>query len=1061
MDALTPQRWLRVNELFDAALRLEAGRRTDFLNIQCGSDLALRDEVLSLLEFDRPAGAFLSSPTRTQTAIPSGATGGLGRRPTPTGGATAGAYRLIREIGAGGMGAVWLAERGDGEFRKQVAVKLIRRGMDSNEVLRRFRHERQLLAGLVHPNICRLIDGGAAPDGRPFLVMDLVAGQPLDDYCDRRRLTIRQRVELFIQVADAVQFAHQNLVVHRDLKPSNILVSDGGVPTLLDFGIAKVLSPTDPDRGRTQTANSNFLTPEYASPEQVRGDPISTASDVYSLGVVLYRILSGRPPYRLDGLGLPELARVVCEEMPPRPSRAVVEPPPARAAPPGGAAPADIARARGCDVARLCRQLSGDLDTIVLRALAKDAARRYASVDQLAADLHRYLAGRPVSARPDSLRYRAVKFVARNRLEVGAIAASLALVVVVAGLAFVRVREERDQALRARSQEAAARQAAATAAQTAVAKADVAAEVMQFLLTMLASADPNKSPRRDLTVRQVVDAAAALLDTPSTRQAEVEATLRGAIGNVYENLGLVDLALVHHRRALALRGKVFGESSPEAGLALHNLALAEQSHGEFRAAIEHFEQAVAICRARAGDDPPDLAVTLSQLAGAYADAGDASAALRCVNEALAIHERCRPPDHADIAFDLGMRGRVLTLTGDARTAEESLRRALKIHRDSGRGDSLALSATLNKLGATLLSVDRYAEAEPLLREALEIDRRVAGPDHPQVASDLGNLGLLLNARGRAAEAERALRESLEIRRKRLGDDHPDTAVSMSNLGNVLLDRGKAAEAEPLCRTAVEVLRKAFGETHPAVASSLNNLAVALDQQGHHAAAEPVYRSAIDTYRRLPGHHSDQIATTLMSLGACLYYDQRLEPAEAAMREALTAFRKLPARSNPRMAACETSLAAILHDRGRHAESEPLLADALRQYESALPADHPEITRVQIDLARCRLTLGHPRDAEPLLRRALATRERLLPPGHWRIANVRTILGECLVQQGQFADAEPLIVPSIKIIDAAEDAPADIRQAARQRAAELYRRWGRPADAQRFESATTLPADKPV
>ncbi|HXU46378.1 MAG TPA: serine/threonine-protein kinase, partial [Thermoanaerobaculia bacterium] len=402
---MTPERWQRVQDLLEVAFERSEDERGAFLAESCGEDEALRSEVEAMLALETELGDFIETPVFD---LP----GDSGLEP----GSRLGPYRIVSELGRGGMGAVYLAERADSEYEKKVAIKLLKRGLDTDELIRRFRGERQILARLDHPNIGRLLDGGTTGDGRPYLVMDYVVGRPIDAYCSERNLPLPERLRLFGQVCRAVHFAHQNLVVHRDLKPGNILVTADGSPKLLDFGIAKLIE--DDAEPFATVAALKMMTTEFASPEQVRGEPVTTATDVYSLGALLYRLLVGRSPYRPVTEGRAALAEAVCEQTPIRPSLAAAEGP-------------EADRDAG-------KRLRGDLDNIVLRALQKDPARRYESAEQLASDVQRHLDGLPVLARPDSLGYRVGKFVNRHRMGVGLAAAALVAVLAFAIVAWVQ-----------------------------------------------------------------------------------------------------------------------------------------------------------------------------------------------------------------------------------------------------------------------------------------------------------------------------------------------------------------------------------------------------------------------------------------------------------------------------------------------------------------------------------------------------------------------------------------------------------------------------------------------
>ena len=570
---MTPERYSQVKEVLASAIEYEPERRAAFLAQICAGDEALRDEVQSLLEHQEPAANFIeeSAFEVTARALAEGEAESLVER-------RIGPYRMTAELGRGGMGIVYLARRDDEQYEKQVAIKIIKRGMDTDVVLRRFRIERQILASLEHPHIARLIDGGTTEDGRPFFVMEYVAGLSIDQYCDVNHLSINERLKLFRTVCSAVQYAHQNLVIHRDIKPSNILITAEGAPKLLDFGIAKVLRPNVSSQ-TTEATVWRVMTPEYASPEQVRGERITTASDVYSLGVLLYELLTGHRPYRINSRVPYEVARVICEQEPEKPSTAisrVEKAPGAHGEPVVSITPESVGRARGAQIEKLRNQLAGDLDKIVLMAMRKEPQRRYKSVEQLSEDIRRYLEGLPVIAHKDTVGYRGAKFVKRHKA--GVLAATLVAVALVAGLiatlwqakiATEKARIADEQARIAREQRDRAR--------TETAKAE---RSNTFLQSLIAYADPSwYSPgyrqRGDvIKVVDVLDNAGRRIDTELADQPEVRAELHHTIGNTYRALRLYDPAERHFRAALQLYREVYGERHPKVAESLYYLGAA-------------------------------------------------------------------------------------------------------------------------------------------------------------------------------------------------------------------------------------------------------------------------------------------------------------------------------------------------------------------------------------------------------------------------------------------------------------------------------------------------------
>jgi serine/threonine protein kinase len=559
--------WQDVKRKFLAALERPPEDRPAFLAEACGGNEALRQEVESLLAAHEHDDAFIDPPRF-------GALSGLLRDDLPEDALVdrrIGAYQLQRLIASGGMGSVYLAARADGQFQAQVAIKLIKREVVSREAIRRFLHERQTLANLKHPNIARLYDGGVSEEGLPYQAMEYVDGQPIDEYCDQHRLSTTARLRLFQAVCAAVHYAHQHLIVHRDLKPSNILVTADGVPKLLDFGIAKVL---DAQRGNVQTALTvtvqRAMTPEYASPEQIRGEPITTATDVYSLGVILYELLTGHRPYRVKSLLLYELERAICEEAPDKPSAAIhrtIAAPTEDASDTLTITSAAVSQTRDGQPAKLHRRLVGDVDAIVLMALHKDPRRRYASTEQLSEDIRRHLDGLPVLARKDTAGYRAATFVRRHKRGVvaaGAIAVSLlAGIVGTSWAARVAIR---------------ARQRAEAEAENARVETRKAQRVTGFLQKVLTSADPSNLGR-NVSVLEVLDAAARNVAAEFGQDREVEAAIHSAIGMTYLSLGRFDDAESHARAALEIQSVIHGGDHADVALHLGNLAAVLHAKG--------------------------------------------------------------------------------------------------------------------------------------------------------------------------------------------------------------------------------------------------------------------------------------------------------------------------------------------------------------------------------------------------------------------------------------------------------------------------------------------------
>ena len=850
MDA---PRWHRVKGVFQGALDLPAEERPGYLAASCGDDLELRREVERLLALHSDAGDFLEMPPLAR-AVGEAAT----EAETP---ATIGAYRVLREIGRGGMGTVYLAEQETESFRRQVALKVVQPSLASGHFVRRFQAERQILASLEHPGIARLYDAGTAEGGLPFLVMEHVDGEDLLTYCDARTLGVTERLQLFVRVCAAVQYAHQHLVVHRDLKPSNILVTAEGEPKLLDFGIAKLLQPQLAGGAPAETvAGVRLMTPSYASPEQVRGLPVTTATDVYSLGVVLYQLLAGRMPYRLPTGARHEVERAVIEEEPERPSAVAGR---------GDSAPAGAAR--GVSPRRLSALLRGDLDRIVAKALAKEPERRYATAAELAEDVRRHLAGFPVRARPDRLGYRARKFLARHRVAVAAAAVAALSLLAGAAVALWQAAEARRAELAARNAEVAAR-----------ADAETAERVSEFLVELFAISDPGEARGNAVTARELLDRGAARIEEQLAGQPAVRARLLRVIGRAYGELGLYETEVKALEQALAAQAGLHGPQSPEAAAVLTMLAKAQMDRGSYAEGRDLAARALAIQERALGPEHLELADTLSQLGIAHWYLGDLVRARQVLERSLAMRERLLGPAHGDL-------GGILNNVAILRAQE---------------GDTEG--------------------ARRLYERALEIFQRDLGEDHPNVARTLNNLAIVYHEGAGDLARARALHErALAARRKLLAPDHPEIAESLNNLGHVLLDMGELAAAREALAAALEIREKALGSEHHHVATTQLNLGMTLTALGETAAARPLLERALAAFERAPGADQYPVALALAALAELEHRAGDAAAAERHFERALAVVAGSRGADHAETARMRARYAALLRDQGRGAEAAAL------------------------------------------------------------------------------------------------------------------------------------------
>jgi serine/threonine-protein kinase len=782
---MTPERWRRLQDVFHGAAGLDPVKRPAFLDGACAGDAELRREVEDLIASSRDAEELPDQVMRAASAA-------LGSAPPM--GTRAGPYRIIGELGQGGMGRVFLAMRDDDQFQRRVAVK-VAHAAQAPELISRFRSERQILAALDHPNMARLLDGGTTEEGVPYLVLEYVEGEPIDRYCDAQQLPVPDRLQIVRAVCGAVQYAHQSLVVHRDLKPANVLVTPDGTAKLLDFGIAKLLKPEL--LGQTPLLTSALhrpMTPDYASPEQVRGEPVTTATDVYSLGVLLYELLTGCRPLRSEGCSPTEFQRIVSEVEPEPPSAAALWP----AERAGGRTPEERSRSRGTSPEKLRRTLEGDLDNILLMALRKAPSRRYASAEQLADDLRRQLEGLTVRARKDTIRYRTGKFVRRNRYGVGAAAAFFALV---AAFGINRAQLARELA----EQRDQARQEAATAGRVAL--------VLQDLFRL---ADPYEEDG-PVTGREILDRATERLGSPGQERPEVRTALLDTIGTVYLQRGLYSRAEPLLQEALEERRATLGEDHLDTARSL--LHVGELRREQSRPAeAETLLRGVLRTRERLlGARHPGTAEAMQELAVALRDQKNKSAeAESLLRRALALRE-AGGGDDFELAMTLDRLSEVLDDKDELPEAETAARRALEIsQRRPGR--PLDTARHLGRLGSVLRRRGELMAAEGLLREALATRIRILGRDHRTVALNLGNLANVLRDRRDLASAEQLYRESIATYQRVAGEDHLGLAAARADFANLLLDQGRLDEAQDLFQRSLAARRRLGGENPLTLAS---------------------------------------------------------------------------------------------------------------------------------------------------------------------------------------------------------------------------------------------------
>jgi len=933
----------RAAELFAELCELAEPERERRLRTLSAETPALARQVARLLELDAAeAGPLERARAEVAAAAERQLVGDVGPGPPER----LGAWRLGERLGAGGMGEVYCAERSDGGFTQRAAVKIVRAGMATEAVVARFRLERQVLARLEHPAIARLLDGGVAPDGRPWFAMELVDGVPITDFARARALDLEARLRLVVEVAHAVDVAHRSLVVHRDLKPSNILIGADGSPKLLDFGLAKLLEP-DADPGLTRT-EVRALTPAYAAPEQVLGEPVTTATDVYALGVLLYELLTGGLPHARSSATSGRLAEEVARETVERPSQRLRR-----------------SSAAAADAARRARRLEGDLDTIVLRALAREPGRRYGSAAALADDLARHLEGRPVAARPDTRSYRLGKFFGRHR--VAATAAALVALSLVGGLV-----------------------AALASARRAEREARRAVEVQQFLVGLFEAADPDRSLGADLTARQLLDAGVAELERGLTGEPEVQAALFDTVAQIERRIGRYESAERLARGAVELRERLSGLGSVEAAAARLTLAEVLHGRGEIDAAAAEFTALLADLERKLDGDDPLLARARASFAETEHQRGRSAEALALATEVLERARRVQGEEHPETAQARLALGLLQSLGGDFGGARREIEAAVAVlDRTLGADHPRSAEARLALAELTGYLGERE-RARVLFGEATSALRRALGDRHVLVAQALVKRSLLDLNSGRPAEADRALAEALEIFTA-LG--HYEAATCERMLGHSLLAQGRPAEAAARFSRAYEQFRARLGEDHVYTLAALGNLGTARVQTGDLAGARAALEPAISGLERVRGEGSDDLRQPLLSLGEV---ERRLGRPEAALvhhRRALAIAEAGVGANHPGAANARREIALDLAALGTAQGLDDGLAELDRAIaiRRATDATNPRLADWLLDAAALAERAGDGPGAVSRRREALAIQESALGPDHPKTAATRRLL----------------------------------------------------------------------
>jgi serine/threonine protein kinase/tetratricopeptide (TPR) repeat protein len=1013
--------------------------RAAYLEAACRGDAALRSRVEALLLAYLDAGTFLESPAVKPTI-------GAAPRPTEGVGTVIGPYTLVEPIGEGGMGVVYLAEQHE-PVRRRVALKVIKPGMDTRQVIARFEAERQALALMDHPHIARVYDAGTTDSGRPYFVMELVRGQPITESCDRERSSPRDRLALFVDVCRAVQHAHQKGIIHRDLKPSNVLVtSHDGAPEVkvIDFGVAKAIGRQLTEKTLHTRSTQMVGTPLYMSPEQAGqgGLDIDTRTDIYALGVLLYELLTGTTPFDNGRLGMvsdDEIRRIIREEEPARPSTRISTPGPAAAA---------ASANRRSDPRGLRRLFRGELDWIVMKALEKDRNRRYETAGAFAADILRYLRDEPVQACPPSVGYRLRKFVRRNQGPV--LAVSLVALALVAGLAvatwgMIRAEQARRDALsaqRAEARRAEGERRAREEAQKRLVQIETGNEILASVFRDL---DPIAAENAGVPLRVALGVrlgeAARQLEGDVVGDPLAVARLQHVLGISLRELGHLEQAERVLVAATRTRKRLLGADHLDTVATEHHLALLYRARANYAPAEALLEQVLATRTARLGADHPDTLASQHNLAWLYQSRRKYARAEALYRQVLAARTARLGADHPDTLTSQHRLAILYRSQARYDQAEALFKQVLEARTARLGADHLDTVATKQQLAALYLALEKLAPAETLYRDVLAARTAKLGADHPDTLTTRHHLASLYQAQGKHAPAEALLREVLAVRCTRLGADHPDTLANRYELAALYLTEGKYAPAEALLKEVLATEAAGREAGHRVIHHSRYELAALYHNQGKYALAEPLYREVLATVAaRLGADHPETLGVQAdLGLNSCDagQFADGISRLEEVHRKG---------GAQPFMPWVEKALLTAYVQAGKTSEATALAMERVQAARTQSPLDRSKLAAALADAGRALLDATAYADAEPLLREGLALDEELAPDA-WATHHARSLLGGALLGQKKYADAEPLLLQGYAGLKAHEaEIPPEDRGSlttALNRLVELYDAWDRP------------------
>jgi len=812
------KQWQKVDAIVDTALELDGDKRNTFIEEQCKGDKELKTQVTELIKSIENSDTenFLegSAPYPKHLAADLAKAEDDSQESSLIG-ETIDSYRILELIGHGGMASVFLAERADEVFKGKVALKLMRQGMDTPSNKARFKRERNILANLEHPHIARLLDGGVTDKGLPYLVMEYVEGTSLFAYCDEHNLTIEQRLDLFKSVCRAVQYAHKNAIIHRDLKPANILVKQDGNVKVLDFGIAKLLEPEDPEETLFQTrTGARILTLGYAAPEQVNDDKITTATDIYTLGILLYQLLTATSPFDMDGSNLTEIESFISTKTPEKPSAKYSELPQPEQD--------EAASQRATNSNKVYQKLKGDLDAIVMKTLRKDPETRYNSIDQLLQDLDRLNNNLPLIARKDTFRYKISKFLKRHKTGISAAAGFVLLLIGFIGFHTWQITEERNRARE---------------------EAQKARTTLDYLIGVFQHATPNHPGNQDITAQQILEQGTEYIQTEVKDQPDIKAPLTQSIGMIYLHLGEYDKAKTLLQEALRLHENNSPSDSRQWAASLNSWGEYNMEIGKYDTAKKYFRESAAVYNSLGNKNK--YASIIGELGWIDYRNGDYERADSLLHEALVINRTVHGSESRQTGTDLQYLGWIKNAQGQYDKADSLFREALSI-RKSALGENHRLVAqTLQSLGRTLYNKNDYAQAEEIERQALNLQRRIYDQEHPDIATSLRILGLINMRLEEFSKAKTYFEDALHMRLNFYGEHHPDVLKTRNDLASIYFFEGNYMKAADLFKQVVASNKEERGPHHPEVATSLNNLAMSLRKADRKDKAIEYYKETLE------------------------------------------------------------------------------------------------------------------------------------------------------------------------------------------------------------------------